>query len=123
AACAPRDRARDSLAESRRVRSLVRGGFSPSQADPRRDAHILSVHVHYRWHPLHGRVLPVCGAHCAAGERCYVVTLADGTKTHLPVWMTELDAEGDASLADHPFASIAALEAVRALVDTRLDET
>jgi len=52
-----------------------------------------------------------------------VVTLADGTKTHLPVWMTELDAEGDASLADHPFASIAALEAVRALVDTRLDET
>ena len=65
----------------------------------------------------------MCGAHRAAGERSYVVTLADGTKTHLPVWMTEPDAEGDVSLVDHPFASIAALEALRTLLDTTLDET
>jgi len=67
--------------------------------------------------------MPVCGAHCAAGERSYVVTLADGTKTHLPVWMTEPDAACDVSLVDHPFVSVAALDAVRALLDTMLDGT
>jgi len=59
----------------------------------------------------------VCGARCAAGERCYVVTLADGTKTHLPVWMAELDAGQVVPVVEHPFVSIAALQAVRTLVD------
>lgn len=59
----------------------------------------------------------MCGAHCAAGERCYVITLADRTKTHLPVWMTEPDAGREAPVVERPVVSIAALEAVRTLVD------
>lgn len=59
----------------------------------------------------------MCGAHCAAGERCYVVTLADGTKTHLPVWMTEADAARDVTLVQTPRVSVAALETVRTLLD------
>ena len=66
---------------------------------------------------MHGQVLTVCGAHCAAGERCYVVVLPDGTKTHLPVWMAEAEAAGDATVTPTPRVSIAALEAVRALLD------
>ena len=59
----------------------------------------------------------MCGAHCAAGERSYVVTLADGTRTHLPVWMTEPDAGRAVALTSAPHVSIAALEAVRGLLD------
>lgn len=59
----------------------------------------------------------MCGGHCTAGERCYVVTLADGTKTHLPVWMTEADAAGDVKLVPTPRVSVAALETVRSLLD------
>jgi len=62
-------------------------------------------------------LVEVCGAHCAAGERAYVVTLVDGTKTHLPAWMTEAEAAREVALTDTPFVSVAALETVRALVD------
>ena len=62
-------------------------------------------------------MLAVCGAHGAGGERSYVVTLADGTKSHLPAWMTEPEAGGEVALTEAPFASIAALEAVRVLLD------
>lgn len=46
-----------------------------------------------------------------------MVTLTDGTKTHLPVWMTEPAAAEDVTLGDAPYVSIAALEAVRLLLD------
>ena len=46
-----------------------------------------------------------------------MVTLGDGTKTHLPVWMTEPEAAGEVALTDRPHVSVAALEAVRALLD------
>lgn len=59
----------------------------------------------------------MCGAHCAAGERSYVVILPDGTKTHVPVWMTEAEAARMVTLTATPHVSIAALEAVRALLD------
>ncbi|HVH66661.1 MAG TPA: hypothetical protein VM716_02235 [Gemmatimonadales bacterium] len=45
------------------------------------------------------------------------MTLADGTKTHLPVWMTEPEAAGEVALTDTPHVSVAALAAVRALLD------
>jgi hypothetical protein len=77
--------------------------------------------VYYRWHPQHGHVVPVCGVHCAAGERSYVVTLSDGTKTHLPVWMTEPGAADDVTLVEAPHVSVAALEAVRLLLDQARD--
>ena len=59
----------------------------------------------------------MCGTHCAAGERSYVVTLADGTKTHLPVWMTDVEAAREVTLTDTPHVSVAALEAVCVLLD------
>lgn len=59
----------------------------------------------------------MCGAHCAAGERSYVVALPDGTKTYLPVWMTEAAAAREVTLTDTPCVSLAALEAVRVLLD------
>jgi hypothetical protein len=68
-------------------------------------------------------VLDVCGAHCAVGERCYVVTLGDGTKTHLPVWMTVAEAAHEATLSSMPLVSVAALEAVRSLLDHALRST
>ena len=46
-----------------------------------------------------------------------VITLVDGTKTHLPVWMTEPEAAGEVALTDTPYVSVSALEAVRALLD------
>jgi hypothetical protein len=66
-------------------------------------------------------VLDVCGAHCAAGERSYVVKLVDGTKAHLPVWMTEREAACEVALTDTPYVSVPALEAVRALLDQARD--
>jgi len=64
--------------------------------------------------------LEVCGTHCTAGERSYVVTLVDGTKTHLPAWMTEPEAAGEVALTDTPYVSVSALKAVRALLDQAL---
>jgi len=62
-------------------------------------------------------VLTVYGGHCAAGERSHVVLLPDGTKAMLPVWMAEAAAAHDVALTASPHVSIAALEAVRALLD------
>lgn len=59
----------------------------------------------------------MCGAYRSAGERYYVVTLVDGTKTQLPVWMTEAEAESDVALTEKPQVSVAVLEAVRSLLD------
>jgi len=95
----------------------MRAMTCPRPADPRRDAHVLSVRVFYPWHPCHGQVLAVTGSHCVAGERSYVVTLADGTKTHLPIWMTESAATCDVTLVALPRVSVAALEQVRSLLD------
>ena len=59
----------------------------------------------------------MCGVHGTGGERSYVVTLDDGTKTHLRVWMTEPAAAEDVTLVDEPRVSVGALEAVRVLLD------
>ena len=77
--------------------------------------------MHYPWHPLHGRVLDVCGGHAMAGERSYVVVLPDGSKTLLPAWMTEAAAASDVIITTTPHVSIAALECLRALLTSSLD--
>ena len=46
-----------------------------------------------------------------------MVTIVDGTKSHLPVWMTEPEAAGEVALTATPYVSVSALEAVRALLD------
>jgi hypothetical protein len=50
-------------------------------------------------------------------ERSYVVQLADGTKTHLPAWMTVPEAGGPPTLTTAPTVSVAALTALRTLLD------
>lgn len=75
------------------------------------------MQVHYRWHPLWGQSLPVCGAHTAGRETSYVVQLPDGTKTHVPHWMTEAAADSEPSCVATPHVSVAALQAVRAMLD------
>lgn len=52
-----------------------------------------------------------------AGLACYVVTLADGTKSTLPIWMAEANAARGAEIRDVGVASLAALQELRGLVD------
>ena len=61
-------------------------------------------------------MLDVCGTHAMAGERSYVVVLPDGSKTLLPIWMTEPAAAGPIALTTAPTVSVAALETLRTLL-------
>ena len=63
----------------------------------------------------------MCGSHAMAGERSYVVVLPDGSKTLLPVWMTEPSAAITVTLTTTPRVSVDALAQVRALVAPSLD--
>ena len=77
--------------------------------------------MQYPWHALHGQTLDVERALTADGERVYVITLADGSLTHLPVWMTEDAAARPVTLVSSPYVSVAGLEALRRLLDAVLD--
>ena len=55
------------------------------------------------------------------GERVYVITLVDGSLTHVPAWMTEDAAAGPATLVASPHVSVARLAALRRLIDAVLD--
>ena len=79
--------------------------------------------MQYPWHALHGQTLDVERALTAEGERLFVITLADGSLTQLPVWMTEDAAAGPATLSASPHVSVAGLEALRRLMDAVLDPT
>ena len=52
-----------------------------------------------------------------AGERSYVILLPDGSKTLLPIWMTEAASAPAGTLTKVPHVCVAALEALRALLD------
>ena len=71
----------------------------------------------YPWHPLAGEEFVVCGGTSHAGVACYHVTLADGTRTALPIWMTDREAAERAELHDGGRVSVSALVALRSLVD------
>ncbi|CAN5162602.1 hypothetical protein BH09GEM1_BH09GEM1_48210 [soil metagenome] len=73
--------------------------------------------MRYPWHPLANHELLVCGATSHLGVASYLVTLPDGTKVALPIWMTESRAARDAAVRDVGLASRPALEALRSLVD------
>ena len=77
--------------------------------------------MQYPWHALHGQVLDVERELTADGERVYVITLADGSLTHLPVWMTESAAAVPATLVSAPCVSVDSLAALRRLIDVALD--
>ena len=92
------------------------------RADTRRSAHKSSVVIHYRWHPLCGRELDVCGRHVRGGESSFVVVLPDGTRSEIPEWMTRADAGNGARLVSSPpTVSVAALRALRRLLDAHMD--
>jgi hypothetical protein len=73
--------------------------------------------VCYPWHALHDLDVSVTGFRVTAGERSFVITLPDGSKTLLPVWMTEPEAASAAALTEKPHVNVRALEALRALLD------
>lgn len=73
--------------------------------------------MHYPWHPLANHELLVCGATSHLGVASYLVTLPDGTRVALPMWMTEARAACDAVLRDDALASRPALETLRSLID------
>lgn len=77
--------------------------------------------MQYPWHALHGQVLEVERELTADGERVYVIALGDESLTHLPVWMTEPAAAIPATVVADPVVSVAALAALRRLLDTVLD--
>ncbi|GMV09888.1 MAG: hypothetical protein AMXMBFR55_16220 [Gemmatimonadota bacterium] len=52
-----------------------------------------------------------------ADERSYVVQLADGTRTHLPEWMTGPGAGDAPTITTAPTVSVAALATLRTLLD------
>ena len=58
--------------------------------------------MQYPWHALHGQTLDVERALTAEGEHLYVITLADGSLTYLPVWMTEDASAGATTLSASP---------------------
>ncbi len=57
----------------------------------------------------------------ADGERVYVITLTDGSLTHLPVWMTEATAAEPTTLTASPCVSVEALDALQRLLTVVLD--
>lgn len=59
----------------------------------------------------------MCGGLAHAGFASYVVTLVDGTKAALPIWMTEANAAHDATIRESGVVSLSALKDLRALVD------
>jgi hypothetical protein len=61
--------------------------------------------------------LVACRGLAHAGVASYLVTLPDGTKAALPVWMTEASAARDAEIRDCGVASLRALHDLRAFVD------
>jgi hypothetical protein len=77
--------------------------------------------VQYPWHALHGRVLDVERELTADGERVYVIALGDESLTHLPVWMTDPAAAIPMTIVADPVVTVAALAALRRLLDVVLD--
>ena len=73
--------------------------------------------MRYRWHPLVDTELRVTGCRDRGGQASYVVTLPDGTKTEVPVWMTEADAALGGTAVERPVLSVRALESLRRLLD------
>lgn len=59
----------------------------------------------------------MCGGLAHAGVASYLITLVDGTKAALPIWMTEADAARDADIRESGVVSLSALKDLRALVD------
>lgn len=95
--------------------------MSPLRGSTRRDAHKLRITVRYPWHALYGQELDVERALTADGERVYVITLADQSLTHLPVWMTEPAAAVPAAVVASPVVSVSGLRTLRRLPDAVLD--
>ena len=73
--------------------------------------------MRYPWHPLANHEVLVSGATSHFGVASYLVTLPDGTKVALPIWMTEASAVRESVVRDDALASRPALEALRSLVD------
>ena len=48
------------------------------------------------------------------------MVLPDGTKSEVPVWMMEGEAEGGAELVASPRVSVSALQALRRLFDAKI---
>lgn len=86
-------------------------------AVPRHTTHKSTVRIRYPWHPLVDTELRVTGCRDRGGQASYVVTLPDGTKTEVPVWMTEADAALNCTAVERPVVSVSALEALRRLFD------
>lgn len=59
----------------------------------------------------------MCGGLAHAGVASYLITLGDGTKAALPIWMTEERAARDADIRESGLVSVTALQDLRALVD------
>jgi hypothetical protein len=72
------------------------------------------VTVHYRWHPLHKRSLPVVGA--APSRPAVTVEVAKGVWREVPLWMTDEVACMGISEGP-PLVSLEALLRLRELLD------
>ena len=67
-----------------------------------------SLKVHYPFHPLYGRELPVA-RRFGAGEILQFELQADDRCVLVPAWMTDADACRDLTAGDEPRVSIGAL--------------
>jgi hypothetical protein len=47
------------------------------------------IEIHYPFHPLVGQKLQVLGFNRFYGETHSIVSLPDGTRTYIPLWMSE----------------------------------
>lgn len=91
-------------------------GFSRCPPNTQHNAHVPTVHVYYRYHPLFGMEVRCEATKRFAGGIELVIVLDDGTKTLIPEWMTEPAAE-PIECTDKPSISIRSLREVLGLLD------
>src|SRR2546426_11456095 len=91
--------------------------FSRFRWDQLHDAHHFQrITVTYRWHPLYGESLPVCGGKRDRYGEHFFCRLPDDTICLLPAWM--FDSANRKSAIGPPVIAIEALAALRDLLTT-----
>lgn len=74
------------------------------------------IKVYYPFHPYNGRTISISGIKQHHGEIHFIITQPDGTKTYLPLWMTEPIA-AHVSIVTKPMISINALLSLKKIVN------
>jgi len=94
------------------------GAIFLTQGRGKHTAHIQvsEIMVYYPFHAFSGKKIPTCGLKQHREEKHYIIIQPDGTKTYLPVWMTEPAAKS-IPIVEKPKISLEALLELKKIVD------